>query len=114
MHRKHAFVLAVLVVAAFVAGLFALTRTSDLQASASTTGVSETAIRHRMSALDRFESSLRRQVGMRKQVAMSGPSRGPGGAFDDDELEDEDGDHHGRGHEGGEQDDDNHDQGDDD
>jgi hypothetical protein len=63
MKRKHAFVLIVLLAGAFVAGLFALTRTSDLSASTNTAAdVSEAAIRARMNALDRFEASLQRQL----------------------------------------------------
>jgi hypothetical protein len=63
MKRKHAFVVVVLLAGAFIAGLFALTRTNDLSASTTTSpAVSEAAIRARMKALDRFEASLRREL----------------------------------------------------
>jgi hypothetical protein len=60
MSRKHLFAIVVLLGAAAVAGLLALTRTS--QVGATTTQSSSTQIAARTRSLDQFEASLRRSL----------------------------------------------------
>ncbi|MGZ8783538.1 MAG: hypothetical protein ACXWZB_08585, partial [Gaiellaceae bacterium] len=62
MHRKHLFPLVVLLAAAVVAGLLALTRTADLGQPAKASTGSDPAIALRLEELDRFELSLRQQL----------------------------------------------------
>jgi hypothetical protein len=59
MSRKHLFAVVVLLGAAAVAGLLALTRTSELGAA---TQVSSTQIAAKERSLDRLEASLRRSL----------------------------------------------------
>ena len=73
MHRKHLFPLVVLLAAAVVAGLLALTRTVALgQPPTASTG-SDPAIAFRLKELDRFELSLRQQLAKAKTPAAAAP-----------------------------------------
>jgi hypothetical protein len=62
MPRKHLFPLVVLLAAAAVAGMLALTRTVDLGQAASQSSTSDAAIAYRLDELDRLEASLREQL----------------------------------------------------
>jgi ribosomal protein L12E/L44/L45/RPP1/RPP2 len=73
MHRKHLFPLVVLLAAAAVAGLLALTRTVDLGQPATASTGSDPAIAFRLKELDRFELSLREQLAKAKTPAAVAP-----------------------------------------
>lgn len=73
MHRKHLFPLVVLLAAAVVAGLLALTRTVDLGQPATASTGSDPAIAFRLKELDRFEVSLRKQLAEAKAPAAAAP-----------------------------------------
>jgi hypothetical protein len=73
MHRKHLFPLVVLLAAAVVAGLLALTRTVDLGQPATASTGSDPAIAFRLKELDRFELSLRQQLAKTKTPAAIAP-----------------------------------------
>ena len=62
MSRKHMFPIVVMLAAAFVAGLLAVSRTVALGRPASAATASDPAIAFRLKKLDRFEQSLRRQL----------------------------------------------------
>jgi hypothetical protein len=62
MPRKHLFPLVVLLAAAAVAGVFALSRTVELGQAAKATESPDTAIAYRLDELDRFQASLRKQL----------------------------------------------------
>jgi hypothetical protein len=62
MKRRHAFVMAVLIGAAALAGLIAATRTAGLGRDTRSTGVTPASITARMHALDRTEAALRRAL----------------------------------------------------
>ena len=71
MHRKHLFPLVVLLAAAVVAGLLALTNTVDLGQPATASTGSDPAIAFRLKELDRFELSLRQQLAKAKTPAAA-------------------------------------------
>jgi len=73
MHRKHLFPLVVLLAAAVVAGLFALTRTVALGQPATASTGSDPAIAFRLKELDRLELSLRQQLAKAKTPAVAAP-----------------------------------------
>jgi hypothetical protein len=62
MPRKHLFPIVVLLAAALVAGLLAVTRTVALGRPANAATASDPAIAFRLEKLDRFEQSLRQQL----------------------------------------------------
>ena len=62
MSRKHVFPIVVMLAAAVVAGLFAVSRTVALGRPASAATSTDPAIAFRLKNLDRFEQSLRRQL----------------------------------------------------
>ncbi len=62
MSRKHLFPIVVLLAAALVAGLLAVSRTVALGRPANAATASDPAIAFRLKKLDRFEQSLRRQL----------------------------------------------------
>jgi hypothetical protein len=62
MSRKHVLAIVVMLAAAFVAGLLAVSRTVALGRPASAATASDPAIAFRLEKLDRFEQSLRRQL----------------------------------------------------
>ena len=62
MPRKHLFPIVVLLAAALVAGLLAVSRTVALGRPANAATASDPAIAFRLKKLDRFEQSLRRQL----------------------------------------------------
>jgi hypothetical protein len=62
MPRKHLFPIVVLLTAALVAGLLAVSRTVALGRPANAATASDPAIAFRLKKLDRFEESLRRQL----------------------------------------------------
>ena len=72
MPRKHLFPLVVLLAAAAVAGLLALTRTTKLGQPAQASSRSDAAIAGRLRELDRFEQSLRKQLAA-AETASPGP-----------------------------------------
>ena len=73
MPRKHLFVIVVLLGAAVVAGLLAMTRTQALGSPASTSAGNDAAISFRMKKLDRLEASLAKQIAAQDQHAQAGP-----------------------------------------
>ena len=73
MARKHLFPLVVLLAAAAVAGVLALSRTVALGQGTSSANA-DTAIAYRLEELDRFEASLREQLARSSQPA-SAPTR---------------------------------------
>lgn len=77
MSRRHTFVIVVLLGAAAVAGLLAMTRTAALGSSASASTGQDDAISFRLRKLDRLEASLRKQLEARGAVATS-PASLPG------------------------------------
>ena len=100
MHRKHLFPLVVLLAAAVVAGLLALTRTVDLGQPATASTGSDPAIAFRLKELDRFELSLRQQLAKTEAPTAAAPktiyrraaapsSRAAGFSEHEDEREDE-------------------------
>ena len=62
MPRKHLFPIVVLLAAALVAGLLAVSRTVALGRPANAATASDPAIAFRLKKLDRFEQSLRQQL----------------------------------------------------
>ena len=62
MSRKHVFPIVVMLAAAFVAGLLAISRTVALGRPANAATASDPAIAFRLKKLDRFEQSLRLQL----------------------------------------------------
>ena len=62
MSRKHVFPIVVMLAAAFVAGLLAISRTVALGRPANAATASDPAIAFRLEKLDRFEQSLRLQL----------------------------------------------------
>jgi hypothetical protein len=62
MSRKHMFPIVVMLAAAFVAGLLAVSRTVALGRPANAATASDPAIAFRLKKLDKFEQSLRRQL----------------------------------------------------
>jgi Flp pilus assembly protein CpaB len=73
MHRKHVFSLVVLLAAAVVAGVLALSRTLDLGQSATASAGSDPAVALRLKELDRFERSLRQQLVKAKAPVAAAP-----------------------------------------
>jgi hypothetical protein len=71
MPRKHLFPIVVMLAAAFVAGLLAVSRTVALGRPASAGTASDPAIAFRLEKLDRFERSLRRQLATTPQARTS-------------------------------------------
>jgi hypothetical protein len=74
MPRKHLFPLVVLLAAAAVAGLLALTRTVDLGQASQASTASDPSIAVRLKRLDRFEASLRKQLAAAKAPAAATPT----------------------------------------
>lgn len=62
MSRKHLFPIVVMLAAAIVAGLLAVSRTVALGRPANAATASDPAITFRLQKLDRFEQSLRRRL----------------------------------------------------
>lgn len=62
MSRKHLFPIIVMLAAAFVAGLLAISRTVAVGQPASAATASDPAIAFRLKKLDRFEQALHRQL----------------------------------------------------
>jgi hypothetical protein len=62
MPRRHLFPIVVLLAAAVVAGLFAVSQTVALGRPASAATASDPAIAFRLKKLDRFEQTLRRRL----------------------------------------------------
>jgi hypothetical protein len=62
MSRKHLFPIVVMLAAAFVAGLLAVSRTVAVGRPANAATASDPAIAFRLKKLDRFEQSLRKQL----------------------------------------------------
>jgi hypothetical protein len=62
MPRKHLFLIVVVLAAAVIAGLLAVSRTVALGRPASAATASDPAIAFRLKKLDRFEQALRRQL----------------------------------------------------
>ena len=62
MSRRHLFPIVVILAAAFVAGLLAVSRTVALGQPANAGTASDPAIAFRLKKLDRFEQSLRQQL----------------------------------------------------
>lgn len=77
MSRRHTFVIVVLLGAAAVAGLLAMTRTAALGSPASASTRQDDAISFRLQKLDRLEVSLRKQLEARGAAATS-PALLPG------------------------------------
>jgi hypothetical protein len=73
MKRRHAFVIALLIGAAAIAGLVAATRTAGLGRSAQQPAVSSTSIAARSRALDRTEANLRRMLAQRPTANRVSP-----------------------------------------
>jgi hypothetical protein len=71
MPRKHLFPIVVMLAAALVAGLLAVSRTVALGRPASAATASDPAIAFRLKKLDRFEQSLRRQLASTPATRMS-------------------------------------------
>jgi hypothetical protein len=97
MPRKHLFPLVVLLAAAAVAGVFALSRTVELGQAAKATETPDTAIAYRLDELDRFKASLRKQLAETPDAAAqpqtvyrraAAPSAPAAGAEDEHEHED--------------------------
>lgn len=103
MARKHLFVVVVLIGAAAVAGLLAVTRTVSLGATAAPAQTAQVAAKER--SLDRLEASLRRTLAKQPPTlptarATTGPSAAPhtiyvrpapsAGAYEDDHGEHDD------------------------
>lgn len=94
MSRRHTFVIVVLLAAAAVAGLLAMTRTAALGSPASASTGQDDAISFRLRKLDRLEASLRKQLETRgaatAPASLSGSSAvlsRSGAPSDDDEYE---------------------------
>jgi hypothetical protein len=62
MSRKHLFPIVVMLAAAFVAGLLAVSRTVAVERPANAATASDPAIAFRLKKLDRFEQTLRKQL----------------------------------------------------
>ena len=96
MSRKHLFPLVVILAAAFVAGLLAVSRTVALGRPASAATASDPAIAFRLKKLDRFEQSLRQQLARTPKAQQStvyrhAPSVNPAPSYsEDDHREGED------------------------
>jgi hypothetical protein len=101
MPRKHLFPLVVLLAAAAVAGVFALTRTVDLGQAASSSTSPDPAIAYRLDELDRFQASLRKQLAQTpaastqpqtvyRRAAASAPAAVAEREHEDDRYEHED------------------------
>ena len=71
MSRKHLFPIVVMLAAASVAGLLAVSRTVALGRPASAATSSDPAIAFRLKKLDRFERSLRQQLASTPQTHHS-------------------------------------------
>jgi len=71
MSRRHLFPIVVILAAAFVAGLLAVSRTVALGRPASAATASDPAIAFRLKKLDRFEQSLRRQLARTPKAQQS-------------------------------------------
>jgi Na+-translocating ferredoxin:NAD+ oxidoreductase RnfG subunit len=72
MSRKHLFPIVALLAAAAVAGLLALTRTTQLGASASQPSSAQITAKTR--SLDRLEAAIRRELGKQAGVSSSQPA----------------------------------------
>ena len=96
MSRKHLFPIVVMLAAAFVAGLLAISRTVAVGQPANAATASDPAIAFRLKKLDRFEQSLHRQLARTPQtqestVYRSAPSVIPASTQgDEDHFEGED------------------------
>jgi len=96
MSRKHVFPIVVMLAAAFVAGLLAISRTVAVGQPASAATASDPAIAFRLKKLDRFEQTLHRQLAHTPQtqestVYRSAPSVIPASTQgDEDHFEGED------------------------
>ena len=94
MARRHLFAIVVLLAAATVAGLVALTRTVQLGPGATRASDAQVAARSR--SLDRLEASLRRSLAERPPAlptaaaAVAAAPRLAGGGHEDDDEEHED------------------------
>jgi hypothetical protein len=73
MSRKHLFPLVVLLAAAAVAGILALTQTVDLGRASQASTASDPAIGFRLEQLDRFEASLRSRLAKTAERPASAP-----------------------------------------
>lgn len=78
MSRRHTFVIVVLLGAAAVAGLLAMTRTAALGSPASASSGPDDAISFRLRKLDRLEASLRKQLEGRRGAVATSPAPLPG------------------------------------
>ena len=93
MSRRHVFPIVVMLAAAFVAGLLAVSRTVALGRPASAATASDPAIAFRLKKLDRFEQSLRHQLASTPRTSEStvyrhAPSVSPAPTHGDDDYTD--------------------------
>jgi hypothetical protein len=70
MARGHLFLIVVLLAAAAVAGMLAITRAAQTRPAAAT----DSAISFRLKRLDRLEASLEKQLTARSQASQSSPA----------------------------------------
>lgn len=95
MPRRHLFVIVVLLGAAAVAGLLAVTRTVALGSPAPASSNQDAAISFRLQRLDRLEASLREQLAAQGAAASPTPATvyrhapAPAPHLDDDESDHE-------------------------
>ena len=84
MPRKHLFAIVVLLGAAAVAGLLAMTRTQALGSPAATAPGRDAAISFRLKKLDRLEAKLAKEIARQETAVASRPvtvyRRSPGSA----------------------------------
>ena len=73
MPRKHLFAIVVLLGAAAVAGLLAMTRTQALGSPAASSPGRDAAISFRLKKLDRLEASLAREIAAQGRAASPAP-----------------------------------------
>jgi len=90
MSRKHLFPIVVMLAAAFVAGLLAVSRTVASGQPANAATASDPAIAFRLKRLDRFEQSLRQQLasapkGQETTLYRRAPSVTPTPSYGDEE-----------------------------
>jgi hypothetical protein len=92
MSRKHLFPLIVMIAAAFVAGLLAVSSTVALGRPASAATASDPGIAFRLKKLDRFEKSLRQQLAstpttQESTVYRHAPSVSPASSHSEDDYQ---------------------------
>jgi ABC-type sugar transport system substrate-binding protein len=95
MSRKHLFPIVVMLAAAFLAGLLAVSRTVAWGRPASAATASDPAIAFRLKKLDRFEQSLRRQLARTAKAQQStvyrrAPSANLASSHGDDDHQEDD------------------------